>query len=426
MFNHLMNSPGKTTVLPSRLSICFVLAGLIFLILSTCFFLFRISIYVAIVGLALILLGIGFLPIVLEKRLNKITTPPPYRVSEEAAKLHHSLFVADMHADSLLFNRNLLRTSNYGHVDIPRLIKGNVGLQAFIVVTRSPYSLNIHVNDGKNDIITLLSIISRWPISCWWSLKARALYQGKKLQNFALRSNGQLIIIRSTSDLDSFKKQRDANPQMVAGFLGLEGAHALEGDIRNVDFLYNAGFRMIGLTHFGDNEVAGSAHGIKKGGLTTFGRQVVKRIEELNMLIDLSHSSPQTIDDVLSISTRPLIVSHTGVKGILNNERNLTDEQIKKIAEKDGVICICYWNTAIGGGDAKAVVRSIRYVTDLVGIEHVGIGSDFDGAITAPFDSSGVGMVTETLLMEGFSESEIRLIMGENIMRLLRSTLPAN
>jgi microsomal dipeptidase-like Zn-dependent dipeptidase len=147
-------------------------------------------------------------------------------------------------------------------------------------------------------------------------------------------------------------------------------------------------------------------------------------MEELNMIVDLAHSSPKLMNDVLNITTRPVIVSHTGVKGVVNNNRNLSDQQIKKIAEKQGVIGIGYWQRAIGGNDAKAIVKSIRYVAELVGVEHVALGSDFDGSIRAPFDSTGVPEITEELLNQGFSHDDISLIMGGNVVKLLMKTLP--
>ena len=142
------------------------------------------------------------------------------------------------------------------------------------------------------------------------------------------------------------------------------------------------------------------------------------------MIVDLAHASSKTIDDVLAMSTRPVVVSHTGVKGTCNNNRNLSDDQIRAIAAKGGLIGIGYWETATCGTDARAIVKAVRYVSDRVGVEHVALGSDFDGAVTEPFDTTGLVKITEAMTDAGYSEAEIRLVMGENVMKFLRENLP--
>jgi microsomal dipeptidase-like Zn-dependent dipeptidase len=142
------------------------------------------------------------------------------------------------------------------------------------------------------------------------------------------------------------------------------------------------------------------------------------------MLLDLAHASPAVIQDTLAISAAPLVVSHTGVKGTCDNTRNLTDEQLRGIAGTGGVIGIGYWETAVCGRDARSIARAVRYTADLVGVEHVALGSDFDGAVTTPFDASGLAQITDALIEQGFGEEEIRMIMGGNVVRLLTQTLP--
>ncbi len=339
--------------------------------------------------------------------------------------LHLSSLGTAIHADSLLWNRNLLQRQSYGHVDIPRLQASNVALQVFTVVTKVPSQLNLERNSGQSDDITKLAIAQGWPLSTWFSLKQRASYQASKLQKVAAQSNGQFRFIKTAEDLNTFVLQRQQNPQLTAGILGLEGAHALEGKLENVDKLYNLGFRVLGLAHFFDNEVGGSAHGEEKGGLTPFGKQVLQRTESLPMLIDLAHASPQMIDEVLQIATQPVVVSHTGVKGTCDGIRNLSDDQIQRIAAKGGLIGIGFWKTAVCGREAKDIVRAIRYVTDLAGVDAVALGSDFDGAVRQPFDVTGLVLITEALLEDGFTESEIRKIMGLNTIRVLQQILPS-
>jgi membrane dipeptidase len=376
--------------------------------------------------LVLIAAGIFFfvLPGEVEKRMNTVLTKPPYSASERAVELHKKLLVVDMHADSLLWNRDLLERGSRGHVDIPRLIEGNVALQAFTVVTKTPRNMNIEANTGDTDNVTLLALAERWPINAWRSLTQRALYQARRLHDVAARSNGKFVIIKTSADLSNYLERRKNESGLTAGFLGIEGAHALDGNLNNIDVLFDAGFRMMAPTHFFDNDIGGSAHGVHKGGLTEKGREMIRRMEQKGMIVDLAHASPQTIEDVLAIATRPVVVSHTGVKGTCDNTRNLSDDQLRGVARTGGVVGIGYWDTASCGTDAKSIAKSIRYTVGVIGVEHVGLGSDFDGAVVEPFDTTGLVQITDALLEEGFSETEIEQIMGRNVIRVLLEDLP--
>jgi microsomal dipeptidase-like Zn-dependent dipeptidase len=365
-----------------------------------------------------------YLPGHVERGLNVTLHPPPYTASAAAKELHRTLLVADLHADTLMWDRDLLQRGRWGHVDVPRLIEGNVAVQAFTVVTKSPRKLNIEANRADSDDITLLAIAQRWPVASWSNLTERALYQARRLERAAQASNGRLTLLRTRQDVRDYLNRRRKEPGIVAGFLGIEGAHALSGDVSNLDRLHGAGFRMIGLAHFFDNEMAGSAHGIEKGGLTGAGRELVRRMEARSTFVDLAHASPRVVDEVLAMATRPVIVSHTGVRGTCDNRRNLSDAQLAKIAANGGVVGIGFWETATCGEDAAAVARAVRYAVDRMGIDHVALGSDFDGAIAAPFDASGLVQVTDALLKAGFTTDQIRAVMGENVLRLLQSHLP--
>jgi len=386
----------------------------------------RKRVFIALGVILLAGLGVFFfiLPGYVDRSMNVTLNPPPYAASEQAKSLHQNLLVADLHADMLMWNRDLLKKGEWGQVDLPRLIEGNVAIQAFTVVTKSPRGLNNESNSGDTDNISLLALAERWPIASWTNLTERALYQARRLRDASERSNGKLVILRTRQDVIDFLERRKTEREMVGGFLGIEGAHALSGEVSNLDRLYDAGFRMIGLAHFFDNEMAGSAHGVEKYGLTDKGRELVKRMEERRVFIDLAHTSPKTIDDVMRMATRPVIVSHTGVKGTCNNTRNLSDDQLRAIARNGGIVGIGYWDTAVCGRDATAIAKAIRYAEKFLGVDHVALGSDFDGTVDEPFDTTGVVQVTDALLKVGFKEEEIRKIMGENVIRTLESFLP--
>jgi membrane dipeptidase len=377
--------------------------------------------------LLLIALGVFFfvVPTQVDRSMNKVVTLPPYQVAERAKALHQRLFIADLHDDALMWNRDLLRRYDYGHADLPRLQEGRVSLQVFATVTKSPRGLNFEQNPSDSDTITPLVMAQRWPPRTWDSILQRALYQSEKLHKAADESGGRMQVVRTAGDLRGLVQGGGAGGGKMGAIMATEGLHPLEGQLGNVDKLFDAGFRITGLTHFFDNEVGGSAHGMQKGGLTPFGRDVVRRLEQKKIVIDLAHASPRVIDDVLAMATRPVLVSHTGVQGTCPGKRNLSDDHVRKIAATGGVIGIGYFDGAVcGGADVLSIVAAIRYTAKLVGIQHVALGSDFDGTIKAPFDASGLPLLTQGLLEAGFSEDDIVALMGGNVLRLLMAALP--
>ena len=309
-------------------------------------------------------------------------------------------------------------------MDLPRLVEGGVALQAFTVVTKSPRGLNIERNDDRTDDITPLAIAQRWPTATWRSLRARALHQAARLDAAASRSEGALTLVRTAAELDRFVLRRGTDRRAVAAILGLEGSHALEGDLANVDVLADAGFRMMAPTHFFDTDIGGSAHGVAKGGLSAKGRDWVARLEGRHVLVDLAHASPATVEDVLALARRPVVVSHTGVRGTCDNRRNLSDAQLRGVARTGGVVGIGFWDTAVCGDDARAIARAAAYAVRVAGADHVALGSDFDGAVTVPFDATGLPQVTQALLDEGLDEDQVARVMGTNVLRVLRASLP--
>jgi membrane dipeptidase len=358
----------------------------------------------------------------IERRYNRVRNRPPYPVPTATIELHRRLFVADLHADSLLWGRNLLSRSTTGHIDIPRMQEANVSVQVFSVVTTIPRNLNIERNAGSSDMVRYLSLAEHWPPRTWNSPKERALYQAAELRKFESESRGDLVILRTRSDLQELLDSKGG--QRVGALLAVEGAQPLEGRVENLDQLYAAGFRMMSPTHFTDTEIGGSASGLQRAGLSDLGRKWVRSMEARNMLIDLAHASSATLHDVAAIAMKPVIVSHTGVKGTCNNNRNLSDDDLRAVAWTGGVVGIGYWETAVCGRDAAAIARAIQHAVRVIGVEHVGVGSDFDGSTTMPFDVTGLPLVTNALRDAHFSEQDVRLIMGGNVVRLLSQNLP--
>jgi membrane dipeptidase len=359
-------------------------------------------------------------PGAIDRSQNKVVAVP-LGITPAAQALHATLDVADMHSDSLLWKRDLLGRADRGHIDLPRLIEGHYALQVFSSVTKSPAHQNYNANGADSDTIGSLAMIDLQPPRTWNSLLQRSLWHAEKLHDFADRSEGRLRVITTPSDIDRLLSDRARGDAVVGGVLSIEGLHDLEGDIANLDVLYAAGFRMAGLAHFFDNDIAGSMHGIGKGGLTLLGREVVGRMEKLGMIVDVAHSSHAAIADVLAMASRPVVSSHGGVKATCDVNRNLTDDEVTGIARTGGVIGIGYWSGAVCSTRPKDVARAIAHVRDLVGIDHVGLGSDFDGSTTTGFDASQVAGVTQALMDAGFSPEDIRKVMGGNVLRVLRA-----
>jgi membrane dipeptidase len=359
-----------------------------------------------------------------EARLCATTTAPPYRASDRARALHATLWVSDMHADSLLWGRDLLSRGTRGQVDVPRLVEGNVALQVLAVTTQSPRHLNLERNDDTSDDVILLALALGWPPATWRRLLPRALHLAGRADRLAARSEGRFRVIRSAADLVAYEAARRERPAITAGLLAIEGAHALDGDPANVEVVADAGFRMMSPSHFFDNAFGGSAHGVVKTSLTDAGREMVRRMEARGMLVDVAHASAATIGDVLAMAARPVVVSHTGLCGIADNPRNLTDDQARAIAATGGVMGIGFWPTACGGDDVAAIARSVHYATGVAGVEHVGLGSDFDGAVPVPFDATGLVQLTDALIDVGLDDADIARVMGGNVRRLLADVLP--
>jgi membrane dipeptidase len=366
----------------------------------------------------------GFAPGIVESGMNRIE-PTDAVISEQAKALHAKLFVADLHSDTLMWKRDLTDPSDRGHMDFDRLVAGNVGLQVFSSVTKTPTNQNYDSNSADGDNITLLTIAQMQPPRTWTSLLERSLWHSQKLHQAAKEQSG-LKIIRTKNDLGGLLAERNVKGRGIGALLSIEGLQNLEGRRENLDVLFKAGFRMAGLAHFFDNEVSGSMHGEKKGGLTPLGRQIVQDMEAKGMVVDIAHASHTAVAEILAMATKPVVSSHGGVQATCKVNRNLTDEEIRGVAKTGGVIGVGYWDGAICSTKPKDIARAMKHIRDLVGIDHVGLGSDYDGATTVGFDTSGVAHVTQALLNEGFTDEEIAKVMGGNVQRVLMTVLPTN
>jgi microsomal dipeptidase-like Zn-dependent dipeptidase len=385
----------------------------------------RLALYIlaGLLGLAVI----GYFTVaapIADARFNANPTDPTEPVSDTAQAVHDDLMVADLHNDLLLWPRNPLVRYDRGHSDVPRLRTGGVGLQVFAAVTQVPRGRSYAGTSADAiDQIPFLAAAQRWPVRTWTSRLERALHQARKLRR-ATEQAKRLTLLHTQADLANALMRRAGTPDLLATLLAVEGLHALEGDAANVDTLVDAGYRMMSLTHLHDNALGGSNTGVEKGGLTEFGETVLDRLVEQNVTIDLAHASEALIDDVLARTEAPVVVSHTGVRATCDSPRNLSDRHIEAIAAQGGVIGVGVWERAVCGDTPAATARAMRHVSDLVGVEHVALGTDFDGTVSVPIDAADLPYLTDALLDEGFAPDEIRRMMGDNVVRVLRRTLP--
>lgn len=359
------------------------------------------------------------LPARIDRSMNQIAPHAPYAIGAEAKALHATLRLADLHNDALLWDRDFLKRNGRGHADAPRLIDGGYRLQVLAAVTKTPKNLNYDRNSGDSDNITPLVIAQRWPAKTWTSLAERSLHIAARADRAEAQSGGSVRVIRTRSDLEA--GIADGGLNLI---LGTEGAHPLEGELGNLDRLYDAGYRILGLQHFFDNELGGSLHGLSGAGLTDFGRAAVLAALGKGMILDVAHSSEAVVRDVLELATAPVIVSHTGLRGHCDSPRNLADSLMKEIAARGGLIGVGFWDGAVCEASVVEIAEAIVYAVDLLGADRVALGSDFDGATTVPFDASEAAVLTEALLKAGLDEAAIRAVMGENAIRFFSERLP--
>ncbi|MEM9777381.1 MAG: membrane dipeptidase [Chloroflexota bacterium] len=358
----------------------------------------------------------------IERLINRIDRSKPLPTpSPEANAFHAKHFIADVHNDTLLFERNFLQRSTIGHIDLPRAQDAGVNLLVFAAATKIP--LGFHESGTNDNLPDVLSIAygSRFSPQTFMTSFQRAIHQSKRLHSLAGQSHGRMHVVRNQTDLE-----RATHGESLGALLGFEGAQAVGDKVENVYRLFDAGYRVAGYSHFIDNRYAYSKHGASRAGLTPVGRELTQHCVELGMALDLAHLSAAGVEDVLNLtSDKPLLVSHTGLRSWVDNNRTIVDELAIEIAKRGGVIGIGFWDQVVKGNSAADVVDGIQYAIEVLGEDHVCFGSDFDGGILPSFDISELPVLTHIMLERGMSESTVSKITGENVLRLLKSVLPA-
>ncbi|MEM7102738.1 MAG: membrane dipeptidase [Bacteroidota bacterium] len=342
-------------------------------------------------------------------------------VADGSKQFHNSLsFVADAHADPLMRGKKLWR-NNSMHVNFPKMREGNVALQIFGVVTKSGVP---KMDFNKEPKVNMLGVA--FPGLMFKKAFKKGLFQIGKLHK-AEKKDDKFHIIQTKADLEELVKLREKDNAHIGGMLCIEGIHCIKDSIEKLDELYNKGVSIIGLSHFFDNRYAGSQSGMKKYGLTEKGIQLIEKINDLGLLIDLAHASENTIDSVLKFSKKPPIISHVGCAHVQDSPRNLNDEYLKKIMDKGGIVGVMFFNPLKRKApDIHKIADNIMHLVKLNNgnAQNISLGSDYDGMTIVPFDISELHMLTHILLERGMPQTDVELIMGENLKTFFLENLP--
>ncbi len=363
-------------------------------------------------------------------------------LAQDAEKIHFKSIVVDTHGD-ILYNQiqsgiDIGKLQATGNFDLPRAKKGGLDVQVFSIWCDEKGGFNM----ANRQIDSLYSLINRYP--------------------------DRIQLVTNASQLTNAVKQ-----QKLAALIGVEGGHMIENDLGKLEALAKRGMIYLTLTWNNSTPWASSAAQESKGevampGLSDFGKSVVRKLNELGVLVDLSHVGEQTFYDAIQLSSKPVLVSHSCVYGINPVPRNLKDDQIKAVGKNGGVISINFYSGFLDPtfsakqqnflikhkpelkeltdkyGRSKAIdtlialhkeeadesrpkieriIDHIDYVVKLIGVDHVGIGADFDGAESFPQGMDSVAdypKITAALLKRGYSDADVQKIMGGNFVRLLR------
>lgn len=318
----------------------------------------------------------------------------------DSLSLHRDALIVDTHCDTLLSlmrGRPLGERRDEGHIDLPRLREGGVGVQFFACYIEPQFK----PDRGLKRVLQQID----------------AFYQ-------AVEANrDQIEVALTVADIERIRAAGK-----VAAVLAIEGGEAIDGDLAALRMLHRLGVRSFGLVWNQRNLLAdGIGERRTHGGLTTLGVEAVREMNRLGMVVDVSHLNDEGFWDVIETSTSPIMASHSNSRAICDHPRNLTDDQIRALAKNGGVMGMNFCPAFVrseGPVTVDHLIDHIDHIVDLVGFDHVGLGSDFDGINDVPQgleDVSRLPNLTRRLVERGYSEENIRKILGGNHLRVLKA-----
>ncbi|MFX1375737.1 MAG: dipeptidase [Promethearchaeota archaeon] len=331
----------------------------------------------------------------------------------------HSDYALYVYREHLKGSKNVLKEQH-----LPFLKKGGINIEILTVGG----DFNLFPEFDSQDYNTIINVI-------------------KSVNNEISENSDLFYLIKSSKDFENLEKNNK-----IGYILALEGSGSISSDLSLLHNYYNVGVRSIALTHNKRNLLADGCAEIPAKGLSNLGMSYVKELNRLNVVIDLSHIAEPSFWDVLDIIEKPPVATHSNVRALCNHPRNLTDDQIKTIAERNGVIGINFFSTFIDKNKNKAtidrLIDHIDYIVELVGVSHVGLGPDFlnyyiedlktlDGLMGNPFggisevgnnfevirDVTGFPNLIEAMQKRGYSDREVGKIQGENFLRVFKEVI---
>ncbi len=321
-----------------------------------------------------------------------------------AEKLHREAVVVDAHCDTVRLFNGIHKSSHFGqrnevgHLDLPRLREGGVKIQFFSLYVEPEYK------------------------TC------AALRRAPTLMEHFLQEMGKhaesVTVIKSWHELELALTKGS-----LGAILALEGAEALES-VEILHILYRLGLRSVGLTWNERDMLAdGVGAGVNPGGLTSLGREMVREMNRLGILVDAAHLAPRGFCELLTESSLPIVVTHANAAGVCSHKRNLSDEQLRLLRDNDGVVGLTYYPPFVANSvtcSIEALLDHFCYIADRFGVGILGLGSDYDGistVVTGLDDVSRLPILTEALLRRGFSSKEVKQILGENFLRVIKKNM---
>ncbi|HEV8354945.1 MAG TPA: dipeptidase [bacterium] len=316
-------------------------------------------------------------------------------IPQSILQLHRDAVVVDLHSDTLLAvqsgARGIGKRSSVGHIDLPRLREGGMDVQVFAAF--------IHPRESSRGFARATELIDAFD---------------------RMISEHRAAIGRATTVSEIEALVRSGR---VAAVLSIENGDALGGSPANLDTLYRRGVRVMGLTWNASNDLADGALEHRHSGLTPLGKMVVRRMQQLGIVVDVSHLSEKSFWDVLAATTGPVMATHSDAAAVVPHPRNLTDAQLRALAGRGGLVGVNFYPAHAGGGSIERILRQIDYMVKIMGVEHVGLGSDFDGfnqQVRGLEDVSKLPNLTAGLAARGYTPDQIKKILGGNALRVFK------
>ena len=357
------------------------------------------------------IMGVQWHPEWLEESGNNLFSWLVKSASEfsDAKKLHKNVLTFDSHCDTpMFFSENI----NFNHRDERILV-------------------DLHkMSDGHQDAVTMVAYLPQPKMGETFSSKVKIKNDGPfdyaniifdKIEDIVKANNRYLSIARTATDL--YEDKRKGRKSIM---LGIENGLAIEHDLQNLEHFARRGVVYMTLCHNGDNDICDSAKGCNThNGVSAYGAKVIEEMNHLGIIVDMSHASEKSFYDALDISNDPIVCSHSNCKSLCNVPRNLTDEQLKALADKGGVCQITLYHGFLRNNgkeaDTRDVMEHLEHAIKIMGIEHVGLGSDFDGdgGIKGLANSSDMLTFTLELMRRRYNNHDIARIWGGNWMRVM-------